>query len=244
MPEGPSIVLLKQAVIHFSGEKVTAASGNTKKIDIQLLEGKKISSFRSWGKHFLICFEEFTIRIHFLLFGTYRINEKKESPPRLHLKLESGELNFYGCAIEKIIKPIDEVYDWAADIMSNDWDEQKAFQKLKSQPDLLACDALLDQNIFSGVGNIIKNEVLYRIAVHPLNRVGNLPDEKLIAMINEAVIYSFQFLEWKKEYTLKKHWLVHTKTQCPVGHGLLKKEYLGKTKRRTFFCEQCQMLFT
>ncbi|MER3465444.1 MAG: endonuclease, partial [Chitinophagaceae bacterium] len=36
-------------------------------------------------------------------------------------------------------------------------------------------DALLDQEIFSGVGNIIKNEVLYRIEVHPLSTIGALP---------------------------------------------------------------------
>ena len=43
----------------------------------------------------------------------------------------------------------------------------------------LVCDALLDQNVFAGVGNIIKNEVLFRIRVHPLSTVGALPAAKL-----------------------------------------------------------------
>jgi formamidopyrimidine-DNA glycosylase len=32
-------------------------------------------------------------------------------------------------------------------------------------PDELIWDALLDQNVFAGVGNIIKNEVLFRLRV-------------------------------------------------------------------------------
>src|SRR5690606_29674099 len=102
---------------------------------------------------------------------------------------------------------------------------------------------LLDQNIFAGVGNIIKNEVLFRTHIHPQNTIGKLPDEVLKDLINEASNYSFDFLKWKKEYTLKKHWLAHTKRICPRDGTPLMKEYLGKTKRRTFYCEVCQRLF-
>jgi endonuclease VIII len=100
---------------------------------------------------------------------------------------------------------------------------------------------LLDQQIFSGVGNIIKNEVLYRIKVHPETFVGNLPPKKLNELIREARNYSFDFLEWKKEYTLRKHWLAHTKKTCSRDGNKIIKKYLGRTNRRTFFCEACQV---
>jgi endonuclease VIII len=61
-------------------------------------------------------------------------------------------------------------------------------------------------------------------------------------MIREARQYSFDFLRWKKEFTLKAHWLVHTKKCCPLEHEI-KKQYLGKTNRRSFFCTSCQKLF-
>ena len=107
----------------------------------------------------------------------------------------------------------------------------------------MATDALLDQNIFSGVGNIIKNEVLYRIKVHPGSLIGALPPRKLTEMINEAVVYSYEFLAWKREYVLKKNWKVHTKKTCPRDGTKIQKEYLGKTNRRTFFCPSCQHLY-
>jgi endonuclease-8 len=244
MPEGPSIVILKESVQEFIGKKVGSATGNSKKVDIGRFTGQTILDFKSWGKHFLICFPEFTIRIHLMLFGSYRINEHKDTAPRLSLCFDDGtELNFYGCSVQLIEEPLDKVYDWSGDVMNDNWDEDQALSKLQKHPDMLVCDALLDQHIFSGVGNIIKNEVLFRIKVHPLSLAGKLPLPKLKEMIREAVIYSFEFLVWKKEFTLKKHWKAHTKKTCPRDHVSFQKAYLGKTKRRSFFCTICQELY-
>lgn len=243
MPEGPSIVILKELVKDFKGKKIVAVSGNTKKFDLSLLDGKTIKSFKSWGKHFLICFPEFTIRIHFLLFGSYRINDKKDALPRLHLQFRNGELNFYSCAIQLIEEPLNTVYDWTADVMNKKFDPRGALKKLKARPDCMVCDVLLDQNIFAGVGNIIKNEVLFRIRLHPASTVGKLPPAKRKQLVDEAVTYSFDFMRWKKRFELKKHWLAHTKKTCPRDHIALRKVHLGKTNRRTFYCEGCQKLY-
>ena len=107
----------------------------------------------------------------------------------------------------------------------------------------MVCDALLDQHIFAGVGNIIKNEVLYRIHVHPETKVGDLPPKKINELIKEARDYSFEFLDWKKQFVLKKHWLAHTKKICLKCNLSFEKKYLGKTKRRSFFCTNCQHLY-
>jgi endonuclease-8 len=243
MPEGPSIVILKEAVAPFKKKKIIAASGNTTIVDVKSLEGKVITDFKSWGKHFLICFRDKTIRIHFLLFGSYRINEEKAAKPRLSLKFKAGELNFYSCSVKEITQDLDTVYDWSADVMNETWDSKKARKKLKNNGTMI-CDALLDQDIFAGVGNIIKNEVCYRIRVHPESMVSALPPRKLTELINEAVKYSFDFLEWKKAFTLKKHWLAHTKKTCKRCNLPIQKKYSGKTKRRTFFCTNCQVLYT
>lgn len=243
MPEGPSIVILKEAVQAFKGQQVLEASGYAK-IDYGLIVHQPIRDFKSWGKHFLICFDGFFIRVHLLLFGTYRINERKPGKnPSLQLRFANGELNFYTSSVQLTEKDPDEVYDWSADVMNPLWNARKASAKLKANPRMLVCDALLDQEIFAGVGNIIKNEVLFRIRLHPQSRVGKLPPAKKRALIKEAVQYSFDFLEWKKAFVLKKHWLAHTKKTCPRCHIPFKKAHLGKTNRRSFFCENCQKLY-
>lgn len=242
MPEGPSIVILKESVREFKGKKLIEISGNTK-VDVSSLLNQKVTDFKSFGKNFFICFRNASIKIHFMLFGSYRVNERKETPPRLSLQFTDGELNFYACSVKLIEGDLSEIYDWTADVMNNDWDATKARKKLKDIPGTLVCDALLDQTIFAGVGNIIKNEVLFRIKVHPKTRVGDLPSKKLSELIKEARQYSFDFLEWKKQYVLKKHWLAHTKKICPRDGSKIIKEYLGKTNRRTFYCNSCQKLY-
>ena len=246
MPEGPSIVILKELVSPFiKGKKITSVRGNAK-IDMHLLEGKKIQSVRSWGKHFLICLPDTTIRVHFLLFGSYSIDEQTKPDRSLRLMIEAGKhaVYFYTCSVRLLEGKIDELYDWDADVMSDEWNPLKARKKLKALPDMMACDALLNQEIFAGSGNIIKNEVLYRIRLHPETLIKNIPPRKLSELIREARNYSFDFLRWKKEYTLRKHWLAHTKKTCQRCDLPFIKKYCGKTKRRTFFCENCQVHYT
>lgn len=242
MPEGPSIVLLKEAVQKFTGQEVLSVSGNSK-IDQTRLPGKKVTAFKSWGKHFLICFDGFTVRVHFLMFGSYTIDEKKDRAERLNLTFENGEINFYSCAVKMLDGDVNTHYDWSADVMNEAWNAKNAKAKLKNTPDKLICDALLEQDIFSGVGNIIKNEVLYRVRVHPESLVGKIPVAKMKEIIEEAQNYSFEFLEWKRDYVLRQHWLAHTKKMCLRCNLPIIKKYTGVKKRRSFFCTNCQRLY-
>lgn len=243
MPEGPSIVLLKEAVAQFSGKEVVAVEGNTKTIEKDRLLNKKVIAFKSWGKHFLICFEDFTIRVHFLLFGSYLVNDRKEALIRLNLTFNNGELNLYACSVKIIEGDIESQYDWSADVMNDLWDPDKAALKLKNIPGMMICDALLEQSIFSGVGNIIKNEVLYLVRVHPESITEKLPETKIKAIIKEARDYSFKFLEWKRNFELRKHWLVHTKTICGRDDVPIIRKHTGIKNRRSFFCKKCQCLY-
>jgi endonuclease VIII len=240
--EGPSLVILKEETTQFEGKTVMKTEGNSK-IDQSRLLNQPVT-FKSWGKHFLVCFPGFTLRVHFLMFGSYRVNEKKDATPRLSLQFENGELNLYSCAIKFIEEDLDEVYDWSADVMADEWDPLKAARSLKKQPDLQLGDALLDQDIFAGVGNIIKNEVLFRIRLHPESRTGALKKKQLNALVDAAREYSFDFYNWKKIYQLKKHWLVYNKKTCPQCKRPLIKKHTGITNRRSFFCENCQELLT
>ncbi|MDQ0639528.1 endonuclease-8 [Pedobacter sp. W3I1] len=244
MPEGPSIVILKELIkeLHLGKPEVLEVTGYVKNLDKDRLLHKKIQDFKSWGKHFLICFSDFTIRIHFMLFGSYSINERKKAPLQLGLIFKKDELNFYTCKVDLLEGNVNELYNWENDVMADEWNGQAALKKLKEMPDAMVCDVLLDQQIFSGVGNIIKNEVLYRIRIHPLTKIGNLSPAKLQSLVKEARNYSFDFLKWKKEYTLSKHWEIYNQKECPLHHIIEKKE-LGKTHRQTYYCNQCQKLY-
>jgi endonuclease-8 len=243
MPEGPSIMLVKEAVAKFTGKTIIAVSGNSK-IDQSILLNKKVIEFKSWGKHFLICMKGLTLRVHFIMFGSYTVDEKKpDRAIRLSLTFENGELNLYTCSLKYLEGDVNQHYDWTADVMNEHWNKKNAKAKLKAIPEKFICDALLEQDIFAGVGNIIKNEILYRVGVHPESIVGKIPNAKLNKLIDETRIYSFQFLEWKRKYELKKHWLAYTKKICLKCNLPIIRKHTGVKKRRSFICTNCQTLY-
>ncbi len=79
--------------------------------------------------------------------------------------------------------------------MSEQWNAPKAIKKLREIPDVKICDALLDQQIFSGVGNIIKNEVLWLVKLHPETTIKNITISKFKKLMKKVVNYSFEFLQ-------------------------------------------------
>ncbi|MBX9850900.1 MAG: endonuclease [Cytophagaceae bacterium] len=240
--EGPSLVILSEELKSFVNKRVLDVSGNSKQ-DILRLCGRKIKEIKSWGKHLLIRLDKFSVRIHFLMFGSYRINEKKDSAPRLSLACKDGEINFYSCSVSFIEEDIDEIYDWKIDIMSDEWDEKNIRQKIKKGKNSMVCDVLMNQNIFAGVGNIIKNEVLFNLHLHPETLIKDLSSRQIKDLVKEARDYSFKFYEWKKIYELKKHWQIYRKSKCPRCGFPVKIKPTGKGMRRSFYCTGCQVKY-
>ena len=179
------------------------------------------------------------------MFGSFAIDTPKPNRiPKLSLFFARGRsLHFYACAVNLITEPLSNLYDWTADIMSKKWDSKLALKKLNIQPSTLVCDALLDKSIFSGSGNIIKNETLFRAKVHPNSVLGKIPSRKKKDLVTELIGYSRLFLKWRRENTLKRHWLAYSKKICPRDLTPFRTDYLGKTRRRTFFCRTCQKLY-
>jgi endonuclease-8 len=241
--EGPSLVILKEEASIFKGRKVLSVKGYAE-LDHDRLLYQKLTDIKTWGKHFLLCFKGFTVRIHFMLFGSYRINDPKEGKnASLSLHFDNGTFDCYISKVKILEGNLEEIYDWSLDMLSPAWNPTKVKKLLlQYSPDILVGDVLLDASLFSGVGNIIRNEVLYRVKIHPDSRLGAIPSRKLTSMIKETQVYSFNFLEWSKIKQLSKHWEVYTKNICPLGHPILKK-YSGKTKRRSFICEQCMVKY-
>ena len=244
MPEGPTIVLMKEDLRKYIGEKVISAVGNAK-IDKDELEGKVLKEIRLYGKQTYLVFDKVSIRIHLLMFGSYEVDEqtKPDKSLQLGLSFKKGKMLFYTCSVKSVDNDFLKTIDWEADVMSDDWNPKSAKEKMKSQPEMMVCDALMDQEIFSGVGNIIKNEVLFRIGVHPESQVGNIPVKKLNGLLTEARNYSFDFLKWKRINQLKKHWQVYHQKKCPkCGEEIIRKD-TGKGKRSSFYCEKDQKLY-
>lgn len=243
MPEGPTIVLMKEDLQKFVGEKVTEVSGSEVPENSEI-KGEFLREIKIFGKQTYLIFDTIIFKIHLMMFGSYSLYKRKDIDTlKLGLTFKDGEMYFYTC----VVKVIDESYlkkiDWEVDIMSDQWNPEKTEKTLKAAPKMMICDALMNQDIFSGVGNIIKNEALFRVGIHPESLIGNLPPKKLKEIIAEARNYGFDFKKWKKANVLSKHFQIYHQKNCPIcGAEIIKKD-TGKSKRTSFFCENDQKLY-
>lgn len=222
---------------------MVSEAGGYAEINMDAIANQKILDFKSWGKHFFICFSDFTIRIHFGLFGTYQFHEPKKVEPKIALHFNDDSIYFYVCKVERLDIPPEKLYDFEADVMGDAWNPAKALSRLGELPGKKICDVLLDQHIFSGVGNIIKNEVLFRCKVHPESLVGKIPVGKLGEIIEECRIYSFDFLRWRRNNELSRHYEVYLQKHLKDTPIAVIKKDTGTTKRSSYFIPELQELY-
>ena len=72
------------------------------------------------------------------------------------------------------------------DLLAPGFDEAEALARLSAATEMEIADALLDQSIMAGIGNVYKSEVLFLERVSPFALVGSLSPETLAQMIRTA----------------------------------------------------------
>lgn len=192
--EGSPLRVIAEELSLLTGKHVVKVSGNSK-IQQERLQDQKVLKVFSWRKIFFLQFPGFSLKVHFFIFGSYRFNEERKGVvPRLTLTFSPDTLNLYNCSV-KILSQLDvkNLYDKELDIMSENWNLTKVNSLVSNLSGAFICDGLLDQNVFAGVGNIIKNEALFMSRVHPLSVVEKIPKKKLEDIANEALKFSLSF---------------------------------------------------
>jgi len=243
MPEGPTIVLMNEDLQKFVGKKVIEVDGSEVPENPEI-KGEILREIKIFGKQTFLIFDKIIFKIHLMMFGSYSLYKRKDIDTlKLGLTFKDGGMYFYTCVVKVIDESFLKKIDWEVDIMSDQWNPEKTEKTLKAAPKMMICDALMNQDIFSGVGNIIKNEALFRVGIHPESLIGNLPPKKLKEIIAEARNYGFDFKKWKKANVLSKHFQIYHQKNCPIcGEEVIKKD-TGKSKRTSFFCEKDQKLY-
>ena len=178
--------------------------------------GKRLAHL-PWGKHLVLpdC-DMFALRVHFLLWGTFAAtvngasvtgDYRRAGRPRLVLEFANGEITMWSASLRILDGRTDarEEYDFTTDILSESWNRRSALRKVKTHGREEIADVLLDQSIFAGVGNIIKNEVLFP---HPDHRRESQPTLIHPAATNcrRGARILFRFLELRRILRCASAW--------------------------------------
>jgi len=244
--EGPSVKVIADKLQGFKGRRIQAVSGNAR-IDRADLQGRPIEDIFTHGKNLFLRLPRYSIRIHFLMYGSYRVNQQRDGiPARLSLGLDyGGQLNFYNCAIRLIDNgELERIIDEELDIMSRHWNQEKVLSRLQARNDELICDILLDQDLFAGVGNIIKNEALFRAGLHPSSLVGKTPTVLLNELTDQVRQFSLLFYQLRREQKRLKPYLhIYRKRTCTRCQGKVALKRTGSRQRISYLCPDCQRLY-
>lgn len=250
MTEGPTArsraIQIKEK---FLGEELIDLSVKSKRtyIDPIRLIGRRLEDASTYGKNIILNFSPYGIRIHLMMYGSIRFERelsKPESRVRLLLDFKSGRIVVYNAPIIEIdeIKKIEERLskEQGIDPFRN-WDEKKLFTLLSMNKDRMIGEILLDQRIFAGVGNILRNEILFRSGIRPDRRIKDIPEDRIKLLIKMTKRLSEDFLDSKiKGRGIKQLLMVYNSKYCKRCGGRLEFYRDEITGRKTFFCPNCQ----
>jgi endonuclease-8 len=111
-----------------------------------------------------------------------------------------------------------------------------------SDPAQTIGDALLDQRIAAGIGNVFKSEVCWAERVHPFTALAHVDAPTRRALYATAHAMLRANLGPGRRVTYRGGLAVYGKqgTPCPRCRTPIEQEYGGDTDRTTFWCPTCQ----
>lgn len=182
MPEGDTVfhtaAALRDALV---GKTLTRCDVRVPRYATVDLSGERVDEVLSRGKHLFIRAGAASIHSHLKMEGAWRIGAAKVAQHRVRIVLETADSRATGIDLG-ILEVLDRGTDMAAvahlgpDLLGPDWEPRVAAANLASDPERPLAQALLDQRVMAGVGNVYCNELCFVFGRLPTAPVGTLRD--------------------------------------------------------------------
>jgi endonuclease-8 len=199
VPEGDTIFQTAAALRPLLvGQQILRARARTPGPQIQRVVGTRVLSVEPVGKHMLIRFDNgLTLHTHLRMAGTwhrYAPGERwrmAEWKARVVLEVAEHVLVCFNAPVAELMDDRAVALHPALnalgpDLLAGTFSDDQAFARLRSSADVEIAEALADQRVMAGVGNVFKSEILFIESVNPWTRVAALEDARLRSMIATA----------------------------------------------------------
>lgn len=251
MAEGDTILRLarrfEQTMV---GETVGASAPNPrgKAAGVERLDGRRLEGVEARGKHFLLDFGELSLHSHLGMSGgwhVYRRGARWRRPRASAWAVLAGEnwdaVQFGGPTLQVMttarLRRHPQITSLGPDILAEEFDQDAVVAALRADPTRGLGDALLDQHLVAGIGNIFKSEACFAARVDPWRPVGDLSEEELRAVLAAARGLMLEAVK-SGRYPFK----VYRRRQgaCPRCRGRISSRGQGDANRTTYWCPRCQ----
>ncbi len=214
--------------------------------------GERITSVDAQGKHLFITFSGgLVLETHMKMTGSWHLYEigqrwrKPQGYARAIIEVPGWVAVCFSAPVVKIgpRKAVGRT-DLGPDLCVEGVDFEAVVRRVRTilPADEMIGDALLDQRIAAGIGNVYKSEVCWSLQTHPFDPVGSISDDKIEALYRRASKLLIANLTTTSRTTVPGGLAVYGRRGRPCRRcgTQIKQQTQGQYARVTTWCPRCQ----
>jgi endonuclease VIII len=244
MPEGDSIHRAARRLQVLVGERVEVETPHPRAAVKRLperLDGRRLEQVEAVGKNLLLRFDGgLVLRSHLRMNGRWRVERRgtaRTGTPWLVLRGGEHEAVLWNGAVLELVGA-GATRRLGPDILGEPPDYAGMVSRLRAERERELGDALLDQRVVAGIGNVWKAEALWKSLVSPWRRLGELGDDELRAVLEAAHTLMRTALEGPRP---PRRVYRRAGRACPRCGGVVRSAPQGEHARTAYWCPGCQV---
>lgn len=244
MTEGDTILRAARRLDLLSGETVAASVPNPRgrAAGIERLDGRRLERVSSHGKNLLLHFDDLALHSHMGMNGSWHVypgGARWRKPRRL------GGTGGGAAGSGPARRPDPATAAHRSRPPAVPARPRHPRLRLRSQlrdrgdarrPARTLGDALLDQTLVAGIGNIFKSEACFAARLDPWRPVGDLDNEELRAVLAAARKQMLAAVDSGRH----TYAVYRARRPCPNCGGRIHSRNQGDANRTTYWCPRCQ----
>ena len=243
MPEGDALHRAARRLQVLVGQQLEVETPHPRAAVKQLaprLDGRRLESVEAIGKNLLLRFEGgLTIRSHLRMKGRWRVFRRGMQifgTPWLVLRGEDYVGAMFNGAVLEVDR--DVARRLGPDILADPPDFGAMLTRFRNErQEREIGDALLDQRLVAGIGNLWKAEALWHARVSPWRRLAQISDDELYTTLREA----HRLMSARLEGVPGRGHVYRRKGRaCSRCGAPIKSWPQGDAARMAYWCPRCQ----
>jgi len=195
MPEGDTVfrtaAKLRAALV---GKELTRCDVRVPRYATVGLTGESVDEVLSRGKHLFIRVGPASIHSHLKMDGSWIIGRVRAPAHKVRIILQTVESRASGVDLGVLevldrATDVDAVAHLGPDLLGDDWSADVAAGNLMADPDRPFAEALLDQRVMAGVGNVYANELCFVFGLRPGTAVCELTNPLRVASRAQQMLW-------------------------------------------------------
>jgi endonuclease-8 len=226
---------------------VSAPNPRGRAAGVERLDGHRLERVSSHGKNLLLHCGDLVLHSHMGMNGSWHVYPRAarwRKPRRAAWALLAGErqeaVQFGGPTLRVIpasrLARDPQLARLGPDILAPELDLDDLVRSLRTDPARTLGDALLDQTLAAGIGNIFKSEACFAARLDPWRPIADLSDDDLRAVLAAARSLMQEAVESGRH----TYAVYRARRPCLNCGDRVSARGQGDANRTTYWCPRCQ----